>query len=1354
MANNNYNVIVSATVDPKSLEASIKAQNDKNVIIVKAQIDPKFKQQFDSVMSDIQSKAKSIDKIKFSETGNKAIVDYTNSLNQAVKATITMGKELKVSETVTQNLAKDAKELARAYQNAEKFLAKSKNMDQKNPDVRAAMGTAGQIKSAVSDGDISKVRQLNDQLAIQKSALAGAKSGLDSWSAGIKNSIKQTIEYSLSIGLVYGALNQLKEGIQYVIDLNKELVNIQLVNGDSPEQVAKLASEYNNLAKQLGVTTLEIAKGSLEFIRQGKTAEETATLIRNSTMMSKLGNMEATESSEALTSIMNGFKMSVDETGTALDKLLAIDNSAATSIKELSTAMRYSSNSAAQVGVDFDHLAAYIGTVSSVTRLSAETIGQAYKTIFARMTSIKNLKAFDEEGEDVSKVETSLKRVGIHLRDANGQFRDMQDVLTDIGNNWNNINKEDQLYIAEQIAGVRQKETFLVLMNNQLEMQKQLTAETKSTGLATERYEIYLKGVEAAQNKLRASWEKLAQDTVSSGAVAGAYNFLAIILDIIDAVGGIPVVLGVAGAAYLAFTTSLSLETVIAALSVDSLAVSIVGLGAAVDTLLATNPVGWAILAVGAIVMIANAIPTLQERLDKLNKSIEEHQSNISGFRNQAKEAKDLSDQYSKLSDEYKKTGVASQEYYDVQNKLKDLIPELNGHYDEQGNFLIENKKQLDDVTKAIYDKIAAEKADMQNDIDSSANIRGNQLESAFSNRRGNRLNQSTPQIEALQENYKSILDESKVAFSQMGDEAKQAFIDSLDSPELINIFNDLWKKLIVDNQSPQYWELATQNAKEKGSEIAEATYEGFSETLKSLANSSSTIDDLISKSNSSEGLSLSEAAQIPPEYLDALTLVGDKLTVNIDKLKELQLEQAATALSAIQMAEVQGQATEQQVAIVQMQYNKLLEDSQNAFGAFNQTAWDYDALLWQISNDAIAAGYNTFTDLQGQALTSAQSIHDFMASSDAAFNSFVQQAAIATGQTVTQVMQQANAMAVQTYNSTVAMLNSLGGTMEGMYAKAGYLASGGSMAPMAAPNIFSTPAPIRSSGGGGGGGGGGGESKAEKKAREQAEKAKKIEQEINDARKEAIDDLKDQLSLYKDITSEKKKALDIDADEREYAQDVEDKNKEILKVQTELNALQFDNSEEAAARRLELQDQLSGLNQDLEDINYDQSVEMQKNALDADYAAFETQISAAIKAVEDISASSLGGFANQLAEILQNISLSVPQFHDGAKAGVVGKNSVSMKSNEVFAKLMAGEVVSSEGQIDKFMSRTLPQMIEGASTMNGGNMEFNMPVQIFGNVDKNSLPDLKKFIEAAVKQMNDNMANRGYSRRADQFGN
>ena len=219
-----------------------------------------------------------------------------------------------------------------------------------------SMGNMVKTNSAfiTSEDGVSKKLQGTTEL------LKDTTRAASSFSAEMGAVIRRTLESAATLGLMYGALNQLRQGVQYIVDLNKEMVSIQLVTGGTKEEIDSLAMGYNALAKEMKLSTKDVAAGSLEFVRQGKTAEETAILIRNSTIMSKLGNMEAADSSEALTSIMNGFKLEAEETGEVVSKLVAIDNAAATSVQELSTAMRYSANSAQQVGVDINHLSAYI----------------------------------------------------------------------------------------------------------------------------------------------------------------------------------------------------------------------------------------------------------------------------------------------------------------------------------------------------------------------------------------------------------------------------------------------------------------------------------------------------------------------------------------------------------------------------------------------------------------------------------------------------------------------------------------------------------------------------------------------------------------------------------------------------------------------------------------------------------------------------------------------------------------------------------------------------------------------------------------------------------------------------------
>lgn len=1018
--------------------------------------------------------------------------------------------------------------------------------------------------------------------------------------------------------------------------------------------------------------------------------------------------------------------------------------------------MKYAANSAQQVGVDFDHLAAYITVISSTTRMSAETIGQAMKTLFARFSDIK--QGFDVgEGVDVNinNVEKSLRDVGIQLRDSANDFRDIQDVISDLGKVWNTLTEVEQNNIAKQVAGIRQKEQFLALMEHQAEVEKALTVETESAGLAMDRYALYLDSVEAAQNRATASWEKLAQSAISSGMVTGFYDALAGLLEFVDKIGGVPTIL-----------TAIAVGLVIVYGNVVTLSAALGVLETILFAISAMNPLAWAAVAAGLITILIGSIETATEKLDRLNKEIEESNNKIASLRNTANSINGLVSEYEKLSSKQDKTTEESQRLLDVQNKLKESVPTLTGHFDQYGNFILDASNDMNALTEATYAQIEAEKKLRQAKINESASSQAIGLLGAYRDktsadkgykREGQQIHQLS-ESEKIQINldWSKALAESKTAFSEMSDEAKQVFIQEFKDSgnnDLAKMFEETWDQALRNAEPPKYWELATRDVdvKEEGSKIAEEVYAGFSETMASLLDSSDAISGLIDKSMKGE-LEFADIKSIPPEYLDALTVEEGKLRLNIDLIKEKQLVEAEMSLQAIKEAEARGEATAQEVAVIELYYTQLMQQSQQTFGAFSQTAWQYDQLLWTIANDAIAAGY-TFKDMEGNALTSAQSIYDYMSKSDANFNNFIAQAANATGRSVADTMNAVNGMVVQTYNSTVDMLNSLADNMESFYAKQGYGYSSGSRLGYATPTsvLFPTKNPSPVSGGGFGGGGGSSSSSqsAENKA---AEKLRQIEQDIADARKDAIDDLKEELKLYKGIVDAQKKSLDIMADQREYNQDVNDKNKEILNVTNELNDLQFDDTEEANARKLALQEELAELNQDLDNINYDQGVEMQKNALDAEYEAFQLQLENAINAIEDISATTVAGFASKLATILNGLAPApIPSFHTGAKEGIVGKG-MSLKSNELFAKLMTGEVVSTPDQIDNFMTKTLPQMIEGSSTVNNGGIQLSMPITIQGNADPSVIPQIEAISNQMMRKLNEVIRNVGYTRNANSY--
>lgn len=193
-------------------------------------------------------------------------------------------------------------------------------------------------------------------------------------SSELGDTIKKVFNYIA----VYKGFTLLTQGIQQAVDtmkeLNKAFTDIQMVTGGTNEETAQLAQEYNGLAKSLGSTTIEVAEGAGEWLRQGKTAAETTKLLTASMTLSKVGAIESSEATQLLTSSLNGYKVAAEDAMSVVDKISAIDLAAATSSEELATALARTANIANDSGVSFDRLLAMIGTVSSVTRRSASTI--------------------------------------------------------------------------------------------------------------------------------------------------------------------------------------------------------------------------------------------------------------------------------------------------------------------------------------------------------------------------------------------------------------------------------------------------------------------------------------------------------------------------------------------------------------------------------------------------------------------------------------------------------------------------------------------------------------------------------------------------------------------------------------------------------------------------------------------------------------------------------------------------------------------------------------------------------------------------------------------------------------------
>ena len=116
----------------------------------------------------------------------------------------------------------------------------------------------------------------------------------------------------------------------------------------------------------------------------------------------------------------------------------------------------------------------------------------------------------DSEGEEIdyNKVDTALKSVGISIKDAQGQFRDFDDVIFELSEKWDGLDKNTQRYIATIMAGNRQQSRFIALVDNWERLDEVSAAAANSADAGLLQYAKTLDSLDTKLNTLKTNFQQ------------------------------------------------------------------------------------------------------------------------------------------------------------------------------------------------------------------------------------------------------------------------------------------------------------------------------------------------------------------------------------------------------------------------------------------------------------------------------------------------------------------------------------------------------------------------------------------------------------------------------------------------------------------------------------------------------------------------------------------------------------------------------------------------------------------------------------------------------------------------------
>ena len=362
--------------------------------------------------------------------------------------------------------------------------------------------------------------------------------------------MKNTVRWQITSGLLTGFTGAIGDAYRYAEDLNESLNNIRIVTGKSTAEMAQFAKQANRAAKELNTTTTKYTDASLIYYQQGLDDKQVKARTDVTAKFANVSRENLTTSSEYLTAIWNNFAKGSENLEYFADVIVALGAATASSSREIATGLNRFAATAETVGLSYEYATAALATVTATTRQSAEVVGTAFKTLFSRIQDLELGKTLDD-GTTLGKYSKALDAVGVAIKDSNGELRDMDRILDDIGGKWDTLNKDEQVALAQAVGGIRQYTQFIALMDNWDFMKDNLEIAKGATGELQKQADIFAESWEAARKNVKASaegiYDSLVKDEFWIDLTNGFAGFLKIIESAIDSVGGLKgVLLGLA----------------------------------------------------------------------------------------------------------------------------------------------------------------------------------------------------------------------------------------------------------------------------------------------------------------------------------------------------------------------------------------------------------------------------------------------------------------------------------------------------------------------------------------------------------------------------------------------------------------------------------------------------------------------------------------------------------------------------------------------------------------------------------------------------------------------------------------
>lgn len=377
----------------------------------------------------------------------------------------------------------------------------------------------------------------------------------------LKGKAKGIVTYLISMTGFQEIWQQVRNGIQYVREIDSALTELKKVTNETDETYNAFLQTASKTAGIIGTTVSEFTNATADFARLGYDLIEASNLAEAASIYKNVGDgiTDISQASESIISTMKAFDIEANDAMSIVDRFNEVGNNFAISSTGIGEAMQRSASALYEAGNTIDESIALITAANSVIQ-NPEQVGTALKTLSLRLRGTK--VELEEAGEDVDGMAESVSQLQAKLKalthgkvdimiDAN-TFKNPTQILREMASAWQDMTDVERSGALELMGGKRQANILASIIKNFDTVEKVIETSSNSAGSALRENETYLDSIQGKIDQFKNSLQTMWMNFISSKAVKFIIDIGTGLIKLIDTIGILKIALAGVGVYFFA----------------------------------------------------------------------------------------------------------------------------------------------------------------------------------------------------------------------------------------------------------------------------------------------------------------------------------------------------------------------------------------------------------------------------------------------------------------------------------------------------------------------------------------------------------------------------------------------------------------------------------------------------------------------------------------------------------------------------------------------------------------------------------------------------------------------------------